>query len=86
MSPTNCTPTLQPPDDPSRAVYAIALPWYAVRRLGWWLGHGADRLLLWAERARQRRQLAELDDYMLRDIGLTRTDVASEIRKAFWQQ
>jgi uncharacterized protein YjiS (DUF1127 family) len=44
----------------------------------------ADGALLWAERARQRRQLAELDDYMLRDIGLTRSDVANEIRKPFW--
>ena len=86
MNPLNCTDTIPPPDDRPPAAYAIALPWVAARRLAWWLGNGADRALLWAERARQRRQLAELDDYMLRDIGLTRADVANEIRKTFWQQ
>jgi len=86
MSPANCTDTIQPADHPPPAAYAIALPWFAARRLAWWLGHGADQALLWAERARQRRQLAELDDYMLRDLGLSRADVAGEIRKPFWQQ
>jgi uncharacterized protein YjiS (DUF1127 family) len=84
MSSANCTPTIQPTRSP--AAYAVALPWFAARQLTRWLGHGVDRALLWAERARQRRQLAELNDYLLRDIGLTRTEVASEIRKSFWQQ
>jgi uncharacterized protein YjiS (DUF1127 family) len=86
MSSADCTPTIQPHHSRPKAAYAIALPWFAARRLAWWLAHGADRALLWAERARQRRQLAELDDYMLRDIGLSRADVASELRKSFWQQ
>ena len=86
MSSADCTPTIQPPDSPPPAAYAIALPWFAAGRLAWWLGQGADRALLWAERARQRRQLAELNEYMLRDIGLTRAEVAAEIRKSFWQQ
>jgi uncharacterized protein YjiS (DUF1127 family) len=86
MSTSNCTHTIDRPASPPPAAYAVALPWFAARRLAWWLGRGADRLLLWDERARQRRQLAELDDYMLRDLGLTRADVAGEIRKAFWQQ
>ncbi len=30
---------------------------------------------------RQRRALAELDDRMLDDIGLTRADVAAELRR-----
>ncbi len=38
----------------------------------------------WSERARQRRQLAALDDRMLKDIGLTRADVMSETDKPFW--
>jgi len=36
-------------------------------------------------RSRQRRALAELDDRLLRDIGLTRYDVALEASKPFWQ-
>ena len=42
-------------------------------------------LLLWHERARQRRQLLELDDDMLRDIGITRADAVGEAGKPFWR-
>lgn len=38
----------------------------------------------WYSRIRQRRALAELDDYLLRDCGLTREQVAREIDKPFW--
>jgi len=86
MSPADCTHTIRPTEHRPPAAYVIALPWLAAHRLVWSLGRGIDHVLLWAERARQRRQLAELDAYMLRDIGLTRADVASEIRKSFWQQ
>jgi uncharacterized protein YjiS (DUF1127 family) len=41
-------------------------------------------VLDWQERARQRRRLSELDDRMLKDIGLTRADVSREIEKPFW--
>ena len=40
---------------------------------------------LWPERIKQRRHLASLDDRMLHDIGLTRSDVAREIIKRPWQ-
>jgi len=40
----------------------------------------------WALRANGRRQLAELNDRMLDDIGLTRTEVAVETSKFFWQR
>jgi uncharacterized protein YjiS (DUF1127 family) len=36
------------------------------------------------ERSRQRRALARLSDGLLRDIGLTRHDVAREVTKPFW--
>ena len=36
-------------------------------------------------RARQRRDLARLTDYGLRDIGLTRHDVELELRKPSWR-
>jgi uncharacterized protein YjiS (DUF1127 family) len=35
----------------------------------------ASRLLQWRNRARSRRQLLDLDDRMLSDIGLSRFDV-----------
>ncbi len=38
----------------------------------------------WAERIRQRRALAELDDRLLADCGLTREEVRREIEKPFW--
>jgi uncharacterized protein YjiS (DUF1127 family) len=42
-------------------------------------------LLIWLQRAQQRRQLECLNDHMLRDIGLTRADVFAEASKPFWQ-
>lgn len=39
----------------------------------------------WLRRSRTRNDLAELDDHLLRDIGLTRMDVAAESSKHFWQ-
>lgn len=39
----------------------------------------------WRERARQRRALAELDDRMLRDIGVTRRAAVQECAKPFWR-
>jgi uncharacterized protein YjiS (DUF1127 family) len=42
-------------------------------------------LLIWQQRARDRRQLQSLSDHMLRDIGLTRADVFAEASKPFWQ-
>jgi uncharacterized protein YjiS (DUF1127 family) len=42
-------------------------------------------LATWVSRSKDRRQLAELSDRMLTDIGLTRVDVEVEINKHFWQ-
>jgi uncharacterized protein YjiS (DUF1127 family) len=42
-------------------------------------------LLDWRDRARQRRRLAMLDHYMLRDIGLSPADVEHEVDKPFWR-
>jgi uncharacterized protein YjiS (DUF1127 family) len=39
----------------------------------------------WIERARQRNALARLDDAMLRDIGITRSEAAREWEKPFWR-
>lgn len=40
----------------------------------------------WLQRNRTRKQLAQLPDHILKDIGLTRIDVLQESQKAFWQQ
>ena len=34
--------------------------------------------------ARQRRDLARLDDHQLSDIGLTRAEAQAETRRRFW--
>jgi len=49
-------------------------------------GCGALRLVRdWIARARQRRQLLELDTRLLRDIGMTADEARHEARKPFWQ-
>jgi hypothetical protein len=40
---------------------------------------------LWLSLWRERRMLAELDPYLLRDIGLSAEQVAEESRKPFWR-
>ena len=42
-------------------------------------------LLLWQRRASERHALASLDDRMLRDLGLSRSEVVWESRKPFWR-
>jgi uncharacterized protein YjiS (DUF1127 family) len=44
----------------------------------------AHRLLGWAERRRQLRALSELDEHLLRDVGLSREDVRRACTQAFW--
>ncbi len=45
-----------------------------------------ERLLDWQERSSQRIRLMELDDRMLRDIGLTRADALYEFEKSRWRR
>ena len=44
-----------------------------------------NTLLVWQERATERHHLASLSDKRLRDIGLSRADIGSEIAKPFWR-
>jgi uncharacterized protein YjiS (DUF1127 family) len=39
----------------------------------------------WRQRARSRSELAGLDDYLLRDIGVSRSQAQFESGKRFWQ-
>ena len=41
-------------------------------------------LLLWNDRQVQRNHLRELDDRLLRDMGLSREEVRQETLKPFW--
>jgi uncharacterized protein YjiS (DUF1127 family) len=43
------------------------------------------QLLLWQERASQRQRLGMAEDHVLADLGLSRAEVAGEIRKPFWR-
>ena len=45
---------------------------------------GVEALMTRAELRRSRRQLAELDDRLLRDIGLDRAKARYEADKGFW--
>lgn len=50
------------------------------------VGGLAGTVRLWRRRARDRAQLAMLDDRMLRDIGVSRVDIWGEIHKPFWRK
>lgn len=42
-------------------------------------------LLIWQRRIEERRQLLEMSDRMIRDIGLNRNDILREANKPFWR-
>ena len=42
------------------------------------------RITEWQRRARSRRELKDLSDATLRDIGMTRCDAHHEMNKPFW--
>ncbi|MDP4033427.1 MAG: DUF1127 domain-containing protein [Pseudorhodobacter sp.] len=42
-------------------------------------------VLRWKERRHCRRALARLDARLLRDIGLSQAEAASEVAKPFWR-
>ncbi len=65
------------------ALAAPAAPDQGPRRH--WAQQALDTLLEWRDRARERHALAQLDDRMLRDIGVSRADVYCEYRKPFWR-
>ena len=48
--------------------------------------HVVATLREWRQRSRARAELAELDDRMLKDIGLTRADAEFLANKPFWRE
>ena len=48
--------------------------------------HAVATLREWRRRSRERAELAELDDRMLKDIGLSRADAEFLSNKPFWRE
>jgi uncharacterized protein YjiS (DUF1127 family) len=48
-------------------------------------GRGLETLRLWRQRAIGRRELARMDEVMLKDIGLGRAVARHEAAKHFWE-
>lgn len=63
-------------------------PSFSVGRAVAWLAGaatvGIEAVMTRSELARSRRQLARLDDRLLRDIGLDRATARFEADKGFW--
>ena len=62
---------------------ATALPW--MRRWARIWTRAAAALARVHARHRQRHRLQQLDDRLLKDIGLSRADAEREWRRAFWR-
>jgi uncharacterized protein YjiS (DUF1127 family) len=57
----------------------------ANRHSGDALSRFIETLRTWRKRSRERSELASLNEYQLHDIGLSRSMIAVEIEKPFWQ-
>ena len=86
MNNSNCTDTIEN-DTPLRFT---PLSW------GQWIVEGrrlalsealktANMLILWQQRISARRAMAEMDDRIADDIGLSRQEILLEASKPFWK-
>jgi uncharacterized protein YjiS (DUF1127 family) len=53
--------------------------------LALWAMNAAVQLIAWDHRQRSRKALGQLEDHMLRDIGLTSSIAFEEADKPFWK-
>ena len=67
------------------ALHQPEVPSSFLRRLAGLPARVLDRLLIWQERAAERAHLASLDDRILKDIGISRSQADIEARKPFWR-
>jgi uncharacterized protein YjiS (DUF1127 family) len=44
-----------------------------------------EKLHVWRDRRRQRRELSQWTDRDLHDVGLSRSDIVNEAEKPFWR-
>jgi uncharacterized protein YjiS (DUF1127 family) len=72
---------VSPYDDTNHATHSALLP---RQFTGGGLYVWAGIIKMWFQRSRQRRALAELDDRMLCDIGVTRSQAQREAAKPIW--
>jgi len=75
------------PNDAQLRAPTLAEQW----RLWWRVSRAlletlAGTVAVWIERHRQRRDLAALEPYLLRDLGLTREQALYEASKPFWRE
>jgi len=62
-----------------------AMTFAAIERIEGFTAKVTRQARLWLRRSNDRRLLAQMNDHLLNDIGLTRVDVETEIAKSFWQ-
>ncbi|OJA05744.1 DUF1127 domain-containing protein [Halomonas sp. QHL1] len=63
------------------------MPRFSLTQLRYQLGHQlSHKLSQYRHYRRSRRHLLALDDRLLDDIGIDRTQALKEGRKAFWKQ
>jgi uncharacterized protein YjiS (DUF1127 family) len=72
MPPVQCATTVS--DFPPVSAFGLRPAWTALAAIRAWLARG-----------RQRRQLAELEDHRLQDVGITREEALAEAGKPFWR-
>lgn len=82
-TPPTSTPRAPATQDPAAAVAAPAV---VTPRESWSLvGSIVATLRVWRSRSAARRELASLDERMIRDIGLDRGTVDYEASQSFWR-
>ena len=74
----------------SETFFPHELTWWAWLLSGWELAGSQARqasktLKKWRSRHQQRRRLAELPDFILKDIGIGRIEALQESEKPFWR-
>ena len=61
-----------------------ALPTRFRPGLAAWTRRAIELVLAWQDVVRQRRALLELDERLLKDIGISRADALREASRPFW--
>ncbi|MCH8551206.1 MAG: DUF1127 domain-containing protein [Natronospirillum sp.] len=70
--------TAQVPNTPVVHPIRITLPLAAIKRL-------ATRIVERMIERKSKRMLMEMPEYLLRDIGVTRYDIAQDLNRPFWR-
>lgn len=78
---TRTIETITPPPAPHAA--GIAGVTRKARRV---VAKCLETLVLWQERASQRHALGEMNEHMLKDLGISRTQAEGEAGKPFWMR